>query len=69
MNDSYPFVGIVREREGGSFVSIQRLEQMSASKDLVNAVVNGPLELAIKLMTLFNSDLIVESNVSGIYED
>lgn len=62
MGDGYPFAGIVRNRESGFFVSIRFLEEKGASEDLINAIVHGTLELAVKLMNEWEADFAVEAN-------
>ncbi len=60
MPDGYPFVGIVRSAE--YYISIATLEEREASKELINAIVHGPFEEAQKLLSQFDSSLILEQN-------
>lgn len=62
MNDPYPFVGIVKDRELGNYVSMKALEERGASTELIKAIVHGPFELAVNLMSEWGEGFVVEIN-------
>ena len=69
MSDGYPFVGIVREKDTNYYVSPDHLEKKGANSELIQAIVHGPIELAMQLIEEWNTGYTVEPNPGLFNED